>query len=174
MTSKTELPDVNSPNIKLVTATPEEAYEQQIANSIEWKGALPLEAYLRRETMLSQTALTRDGGLTSWALVHESEAGRTVLSACETIKKRALVVRDGKVREVVCHGVCSVFCPPDNRGKGYASRMIVDLGEKLNTWQVDEDNKEILFSVLWSDIGKVCCMLLLCLFYDADCVKAIL
>lgn len=159
-----QLPDCNAPSVKLTIATPEEAYEQQRVNSIEWKGALPLEGYLRREAMLVQQRLTQNGGLTSWALVHEDgESGRVVLSACETIKKKAFVAKDGQVKDVICHGVCSVFCPLENRGKGYAGRMITELGERLATWQTDKDNEEILFSVLWSDIGKV--FLNLCKYY---------
>ncbi|KAL1303751.1 hypothetical protein AAFC00_007093 [Neodothiora populina] len=146
------LPDRQDPSVSLVVATPEEVHEQQVLNSDEWKGALPLEAYLRREAMLVQERLTRDGGLTPWVLVHEHGDGRTVLSSCETINKKALVAVNGEVREVVCHGVCSVFCPPDYRGKGYAGRMITDLGEKLRTWQAEESDSP--FSVLWSDIGK--------------------
>lgn len=152
------LPDSKGPNVKLVNSTAKEAHEQQIVNSDEWAGALPLEAYLRREQMLIQQNLTKDGGLTSWALVHETDSGRTVLSSCETIKKRALVAKDGQVKDTICHGVCSVFCPHEYRGKGYAGRMIKELGEKLETWQTNEQ-EESLFSLLWSDIGKVDCLI---------------
>ena len=146
-------PDGRGSQVALVNTTAEEVYEQQRLNSDEWKGALPLEAYLRREKMLLEQRLTRDGGLTPWALVHEDENGRQILSSCETIRKKALVSVDGIVKDVVCHGVCSVFCPPEYRGRGYAGRMVKELGEKLRTWQTDQ--QECLFSVLWSDIGKV-------------------
>jgi len=148
------LSDSKGPGVALENIKPEEAFEQQKLNSTEWKAALPLEAYLRREKTLLQQRLTRQGGLTSWGLVHTSESGqRTVLSSCETIRKKALVAMDGHVKEVVSHGVCSVFCRPEYRGKGYAGAMIKALGEKLQTWQTDQ--QECLFSVLWSDIGKV-------------------
>jgi hypothetical protein len=151
------LPDRNSSELYLVVATPEEILAQQNANSDEWRGSLPLDAYLRREELLVDQTLTRDGGLTAWSLVYQpagsDEKDRKVLCGCETIKKRALVASSNTVEAVTTHGVCSVFCPPENRGKGYAGRMIADLGEKLRTWQ--SNGQDNLFSVLWSDIGKV-------------------
>lgn len=143
----------NASNLVLLNPSVDEVHEQQVLNSDEWKGALPLDAYLRREEMLLQQRLTRDGGLTPWALVRQSDSEREILASCETIKKKALVAKDGEVKDVVSHGVCSVFCPPEKRGKGYAGEMIRLLGEKLQNWQTDE--QECLFSVLWSDIGKV-------------------
>ena len=38
-------------------------------------------------------------------------------------------------------------------GRGYAARMMGALGEKLQHWQAEEHDS--LFSVLFSDIGKV-------------------
>lgn len=118
----------------------------------------PLPAYLRREEMLAEQDLTKDGGITAWALVYQPSGGsdqdRQVVCGCETIRKRALVASNNTVEFVTAHGVCSVFCPPQYRGKGYAGRMMVDLGERLKTWQ--SKGQPNLFSVLWSDIGKVC------------------
>ena len=152
------LPNGDSPDLHLVLATPDEILAQQNANSDEWRGVLPLSAYLRREEMLAGQDLTKDGGLTSWALVYQpsgtSEQDRQFVCGCETIRKRALVASNNTVEFVTAHGVCSVFCPPQYRGKGYAGRMMVDLGEKLKTWQ--SKGQPNLFSVLWSDIGKVC------------------
>lgn len=148
-----KLPDGKSSDIELTQPTHEEAVEQTRLNSKEWKGALSLPAYLGREEHLGKQKLIRDGGLTSWALVTKDGNPRAVLSSCETIRKKALVVQDGQIKEVICHGVASVFCPPEYRGKGYAGRMIRDLGEKLRTWQTE--SQDCLFSVLYSDIGKV-------------------
>ena len=151
------LPDRNSPEIQLVVGTPEEIIAQQQANSEEWRGALTTSAYLHREEVLADQILTKDGGLTAWSLVYQpaasDEKDRQVLCGCETIKKRALVASGNTVEAVTAHGVCSVFCPPKYRGKGYAGRMMADLGEKLRTWQ--SNGQDNLFSVLYSDIGKV-------------------
>ncbi|KAK5165470.1 uncharacterized protein LTR77_008999 [Saxophila tyrrhenica] len=150
-----ELPDKESSAIQLVIATPDEYRTQQEANSTEWRGALSLEAYLRREVHLANTSLTEDGGLTCWALVYQPSADRKrqVLCGCETIRKKALVSQNGKVEETTAHGVGSVFCPPAHRGKGYAGRMMADLGKRLQSWQAEE-SRRVLFSVLYSDIGK--------------------
>ncbi|WPH04633.1 Hypothetical protein R9X50_00752600 [Acrodontium crateriforme] len=149
----TELPHKDSPDVHLVEATEEESIAQQHANSAEWQGQLDLDAYLRRETVLINQDLTRDGGLTTWVLVHQPENGpRKVLCGCESIKKKALLARSGKVEDVVAHGIASVFCEAKHRGKGYASRMMSELGKKLKSWQAG--NGSSAFSVLYSDIGK--------------------
>lgn len=150
-----DLPKRDSPDLQLVVATPEENIAQQHANSTEWRGALSLEQYLRREEHLSNQELTKDDGLTAWMLVYQPDGNgkRQVLCGCETIKKEALVSKQGKVEDAIAHGVCSVFCPPEFRGKGYAGRMIAELGKALKDWQTD-GRKQVLFSVLFSDIGK--------------------
>ncbi len=80
---------------------------------------------------------------------------RNTLASCETLRKRALVSRDGQqVQEVISHGIGSVFCDPAHRGKGYASRMLSELGKILDTWQQQHESKAD-FTVLFSDIGKV-------------------
>lgn len=46
----------------------------------------------------------------------------------------------------------------EHRGRKYAERMMEELGERLRTWKADQ--YPVLFSVLYSDIGKVCSILL--------------
>jgi hypothetical protein len=149
------LPNRNSEEIYLDIATQEELLAQQHVNSTEWRGALDLETYLRREEHLANQDLTRDGALTGWVLAYQPHDSykRQVLCGCETYRKKALVSRNGSVEETICYGVGSVFCPPEFRGKGYAGRMMSDLGKKLRSWQ-DGNVKKPLFSVLFSDIGK--------------------
>ncbi|KAM0716060.1 hypothetical protein Q7P37_008574 [Cladosporium fusiforme] len=150
------LPSRDSPELHLVLATAEEQVAQLHANSEEWQGALSLSDYFRREEHLMAQALTKDGGLTSWVLVHQpagtSENDRKVLCGCESIKKRAFFAAGGKVEDVVAHGVASVFCPPQYRGQGYAGRMMTELGEQLKRWQMEREPN--LLSILYSDIGK--------------------
>ena len=84
-----------------------------------------------------------------------STRNRTILASCETLRKRALIAREGQpVQEVISHGIGSVFCDPALRGKGYARRMLSELGKMLDTWQQQDENKAD-FTVLFSDIGKV-------------------
>ena len=102
--------------------------------------------------------LTKDGGLTHWILVDKNERPneRKVLGACESIRKRALMNKNGEVVEVVSHGIGGVFCNPKYRGRKYASRMMIELGEKLRTFQTDASIKgreKCEFTVLWSDVG---------------------
>jgi hypothetical protein len=147
------LPPSKSPNLVLVHPTDDEKLRQLNLNGVAWRGALSLDAYLRREHHLAQQDATREGGLTSWVLADSSEGkSRRILAGCETYRKKALIASKGKLRETTAHGVGSVFCPEEFRGRGYASRMIRDLGKTLSSWQADN----CLFSILFSDIGKVC------------------
>ncbi|KAI9821854.1 MAG: hypothetical protein M1827_002436 [Pycnora praestabilis] len=145
-------PDGKAPTLALVHPTPAEKLATWKLNGASWRGALSLDAYLRREVHLASQALTKDGGITYWVLVDTAVKDRPILCSCETLRKKALVSRDGIVEEVVSHGIGSVFCPPDMRGRGYASRMMKELGKNLQVWQTE--GKKCLFTVLYSDIGK--------------------
>ncbi|KAJ5893748.1 hypothetical protein N7495_005439 [Penicillium taxi] len=150
------LPAGDSPDLVLVRATAEERIECLKLNSIAWKGPLDLDAYISRENLLLNQSLTRDS-LTIWILVDRSEpeGKRTILSACETYKKRALLAYNGALEDVVTHGIGCVYCRAEFRGKGYAKRMCEELGKKLEKWLVEEQPRgRSLFSILYSDIGK--------------------
>jgi GNAT superfamily N-acetyltransferase len=120
-----------------------------------WGPALSETDYLTREAYLTTVPLARDGGITHWILtVRDMPAdARPILSSCESLRKRAVEARDGVVREGVAHGIASVFTDPQYRGRGYASRMMTELGARLRGWQAGGGG-ESLFSVLYSDIGK--------------------
>ncbi|PNS18448.1 DNA polymerase zeta catalytic subunit [Sphaceloma murrayae] len=95
----------------LTHPTPTELHAHQTANSVGWRGALPLEAYLRRETCLYDQPLTRSGGLQPWILAVPSSSppptattgtsttstpplpppDRSAVCSCETLRKRALL-----------------------------------------------------------------------------------
>ncbi|KAF2091289.1 hypothetical protein K490DRAFT_54182 [Saccharata proteae CBS 121410] len=147
-----DLPKGDAATLTLVQPTREEKLVQWTKNAASWKGALSLEAYLRREDYLAGQDFTRDGGITWWALVDSASEKRRVLAGCESFRKKAVVAQNGKITESICHGVGSVFCPPEYRGRGYAQRMMRELAKELRTWQAEET--ECLFTVLWSDIGK--------------------
>lgn len=149
----TKLPDSASLNLRLVHPTEKEKVEQWSKNGVSWKGALSLEAYQRRERYLLQAPLAKDGGLTHWILVDSDAEDRQVFAGCETLKKKALMAWNGKVEDIICHGIGSVFSPPEYRGRGYGRRLMKELGPKLESWQ--SKDKQCLFSVLYSDIGKV-------------------
>lgn len=151
------LPDAKSPYLHLTHPTDEERLETWTLNSASWGGALSQSGYVEREIFLTKAPLARDGGVTHWILVDKElpPNQRSILASCETLRKRALVCKNGEMTEVITHGIGSVFCNPEYRGRGYASRMMRELGGKLRTWQTDAKSPSCAFSVLWSDIGKV-------------------
>lgn len=155
MIAHDNLPSSKSSSLNLAQPSKNEIQKQLAQNGIVWRGALSFEAYLRREEYLSSQGIAKASGLTSWILVDTAlkPDDRTILAGCESLRKRALISSRGKVEEVICHGVCSVFSAPEFRRRGYAGRMIEELGKKLETWQVED--KPCLLSVLYSDIGKV-------------------
>jgi hypothetical protein len=131
-------------------------------NGLEWKGALTIEDYILRENHLGTRELTRNGGIEAWALAlpgsgTESEK-RQLLASCETYKKKALISAEGKLQEAICYGIGSVFCPLQYRGQGYASLLLTKLALELEKRQAKTSNNggsTVVFSALWSDIGKV-------------------
>jgi GNAT superfamily N-acetyltransferase len=142
----------------------------------KWGPALTEEDYLTREAYLTTVPLARDGGITHWVLTVSNlpPDERPILSSCESLRKRAVYVpKEGggnKLVEGVAHGIASVFTDPAFRGRGYASRMMKELGQRLKGWQaekgeagaaatatateVEVEKSRSLFSVLYSDIGK--------------------
>ena len=161
MTSS-EFPASSAPTLTLVHPTEEEKLQTWKLNGKSWAGRLSMETYIKRETFLANQAFTRDGGITYWILVDSTKSmkERAILASCESLRKRALVARAekdgaGEVEEVVSHGIGSVFCNPEYRGRGYARRMVEELARTLDTWQ-QPDGKRTDFTVLYSDIGKVC------------------
>ena len=156
-----DLPSRDSPTLSLLHPTKEEQALIWKLNGEIWRGPLSPEAYVRRELHLSNQVLTRDGGMTCWVLVDvaksnpSSSTPRAVLASCESYRKRALVARSGgDFKEVISHGIGSVFTNPRYRGRGYGARMMKELGTMLDLWQQKEGAKAT-FTVLYSDISKV-------------------
>lgn len=156
--SSDNLPFSTSGSIALIHPTEAERQATWLLNGQSWRGALSLPAYLRREEFLVNQSLTRDGGISFWILVDNSASPSTprrILASCETIRKKAFIAKPGRrVKEVVSHGVGSVFCDPQLRGRGFAGRMMRELGQRLDAWQ-QEAETTTNFTVLFSDIGKV-------------------
>lgn len=199
--------DPPSQTLHLTHPSPSQIAAQTKLHALSWRGALSVEAYLRREKFLHDQDWTRDGGVTYWALVNggtkqeaggpvtgiangqgDKESEPAVLCGCETFRKRGLVAESipineltgngdsgnssyalngasrperqtatkVRVREVLVHGLGTVFCDPQFRGRGFAGKMMALLNRELRTWQAeDEDGGRAGFSVLYSDIGKV-------------------
>lgn len=153
-----DLPPSDSAKLALLHPTPEEKKATWNLNGQVWRGNMDLPTYIRRETYLGNQALTRDGGITFWILVDTSlpPNERPILASCESLRKQAVIVQEnGQVTDTTSHGICSVFCNPEYRGRRYARRMINELGNKLDNWQ-QKEGERASFTVLYSDIGKVC------------------
>lgn len=161
------LPPGNSPDLQLVPATELERTQSWHINCHEWRGPLSPAQYFEREAYLERQSLVSDGKITFWILTlktsdpnsHDSSrstSGRPILAACETVLKSAYVAQGGKLRKILAHGIGSVYCRSEYRGKGYASRMISELGTRLGelAWQQPKDTPRGFFSVLYSDIGR--------------------
>jgi GNAT superfamily N-acetyltransferase len=152
------LPSAQSAALKLEPATLLEYVQTAYLNADEWKGPLTIEQYLQREDILQAVNLTRDGRITGWILTTDSlpkntDGSRPILASCESIPIHAYLARDGVVEKIQAHGIASVYNRPEHRGKGYASRMMAELGKRLETWQ-PLNGAINQFSVLFSDIGQ--------------------
>lgn len=164
------LPPPDSPNLVLAESTRSELLHVWGLHHPMWGPALKIEDYLAREEFLMTVPLAKNGGVTHWILTDRDSTPdkRPIYASCESLRKRALASRLGAngpvIEDGIAHGIASVFTNPTYRGRGYASRMMNELGPKLKEWS--EGRKEpkdggeetvvthSLFSVLYSDIGK--------------------
>lgn len=150
-----ELPESTSPDLHLCHPTPDECVKISTYTSAAWKDSLTVPVYLQESDVLATVPLAKDGGLTSWALVDKNQAPnqRHILCSCESFRKRALTSdASGNVEDVIIHGIASVFCAPQYRRRGYATRHMKELGEILRNWQLEHGR--CIGSILYSDIGK--------------------
>lgn len=150
-------PASTSDDLVLVPASDLEYLQTWHLNAGEWRGPLSLEQYLRRERTLQTIDLTKDGRITAWILTSDkiprnADGTRPILASCETLLKHAYLAKNGKLQEILAHGIGSVYCRSEYRGNGYAGRMMVELGKVMETWQQPNGTKGT-FSVLYSDIG---------------------
>lgn len=159
------LPDSESLTVLLASPTAEERFTARMLSSQAWRGPLSVEAFIEREQYLSDQEATRHGGLRPWILCDTAEGPadgqqRTVLASSETVRRNALVSYcengDRKVEDTVCYGVASVFCRPEFRRRGYARRMVKELGRMLRGKIPELGLENCMFSVLYSDVGLVC------------------
>jgi GNAT superfamily N-acetyltransferase len=158
-TDASSLPDASSPDLILTQATPLERERVWALHHRKWGGILTLEQYIAREAYLRNVPLQKDGGITHWILTDSTQPdGRPILSSCDTYRKRALSCTPaGELTDGIAHGIGAVFTDPQYRGKGYASRMLKELGPALKAWQAGGQQQPAgtaLFSILYSDIGK--------------------
>ncbi|KAK6384464.1 hypothetical protein LTS17_002027 [Exophiala oligosperma] len=164
--------NAQSPSLSLEVATPIEHVRTAHLNAEEWRGCLTAEQYCAREAVLHNTDLTREGGITCWILTTTLEenlpkegdadgpSSRPIFASCESILFHAYVAQEGRLKQVRAHGIGTVYTPAEHRGKGYAGRMMADLGPRLEIWQQQQQQqiprgalKKNAASLLFSDIG---------------------
>ncbi|KAI0444189.1 hypothetical protein F4803DRAFT_512325 [Xylaria telfairii] len=155
MESTITLPIAESPNLHLSQPTPEECTKIWTDTAGSWRRSLTIPVYLVESQYLTTVPLAKNGGMTIWVLVDKSlpPNERRVLCSCESFRKRALTSdQRGNIEEGLIHGIASVFCPSEYRGRGYGTRHMKEIAKVLHGWQ-SEHGKSI-GSVLYSDIGK--------------------
>jgi GNAT superfamily N-acetyltransferase len=157
------LPSGDSEELVLVQATELERTQCWHLNVHAWRGLLSPAQYLQREVYLERQSLVSDGKITFWFLTlknyrqTDKSSARPILASCETLLKEAYVAQAGQLRPALAHGIGSVFCRPEYRGKGYASRMMSELATRLGklAWQQPREASRGHFSVLYSDVGPL-------------------
>lgn len=156
MDSPPQLPLSDSPNLHLTHPTADECIKIWTETFSSWKDSLTLPLYLKESQFLTTVPLAKDGGMTAWILVDKTLAPdqRPILCSCETFRKRSLSSdATGTLQETIVHGIASVFCPPQYRGRGYAARHMGELAKRLRDWQ--SEHGKVVASTLYSDIGKL-------------------
>lgn len=152
---KDDLPDSKSPDLSLRHPTEHECIAIWNNTSAAWIDSLTPQLYLKESFFLTTIPLARDGGMTTWVLVHKDSVPneRQILCSCETFWKHSVTSNTrGQVSDNIVHGIASVFCPLPYRHRGYAGRMMQELVKELYRWQTD--NFPCVGATLYSDIGK--------------------
>jgi GNAT superfamily N-acetyltransferase len=143
-------------------ATPGERVLCWKRNHVSWGRILSdIDHYIGRELLNGTAPLNQNGGITYWILstleeppIEGEEDESTILAACESLRKRSLVLTKAGIEEGYHgYGVASVYTNPACRGQGVARILM----ERLGKWF---DEVGARFSVLFSDVGRVSRMLL--------------
>ena len=167
--SASAMPPSTSPRLKIGQATDAENIDIW---TLKWHPPLNQSAYVAKEEHCASQLITANRGITHWILYedegspsssteNQTKAMKKVLASTDTIRRRALVTtfaHDGQavLQEVPCHQICRMFCRKEHRGKRYPARMLQELKPVLETWQQEDGGAKVKFTVLYSDVGKVC------------------
>ncbi|KAF9523066.1 hypothetical protein CPB83DRAFT_863562 [Crepidotus variabilis] len=170
-------------SLTIVPATPDQQIEFMKRSYPQWgkpKG-WSFETYKGLGEDWNGREACKAGRFVLWVLTKRDELESVnFLCSCETFLRPAIVVypndsdtlTNHKVENVTGYGIASVFTPPENRGKGYASHMMRLLHwmlAPLNLFHHGQEEfprevwgdppkmpgfvREAKFSVLYSDIG---------------------
>ncbi|KAL2127207.1 hypothetical protein VTI74DRAFT_11108 [Chaetomium olivicolor] len=137
---------ITAKDVIFTQATPHQRILSWELNGASWAPPMTISQYVGRETTLSETALSADGGTKYWIL-HPKDDPETIVSACEVTTKKALVADSNGVREVDAYSIASVFTNPLFRERGMAGHMLRKVQEEVDGWTE--------CGALYSDIGRV-------------------
>lgn len=115
-------------------------------NGASWAAPMSLEQYVGRETTLSETPLSANGGTKYLVLYHKDDLER-IVSACEVTAKKLLVADAQGSRVVDSYAIASVFTAPRYRGHGMGHHLLKKVQELVD--------KTTECGSLYSDIGRV-------------------
>ena len=137
--------DITLEDAVFTKATPEQRRLAWELNGASWATPMSIPDYVERETTLSETALSRDGGCTYWIL-HRRDDPSDIISGCEVTRKEILIADAGGPRVATGYSIASVYTNPKYRAKGMAGMML----RRVQEW-MDADSE---CSALYSDIGR--------------------
>ena len=137
--------EISLDNVVFTEATPEQRELSWRLNGVSWASPLSIDEYVGRETALSQTTLSGNGG-TRYFILHHKNDHNAILSACEVTRKEVLVADATGTRILEGYAIASVFTAPEYRGHGLARHLLIKVREA-----VDETAE---FGALYSDIGR--------------------
>ncbi|KAG7293617.1 hypothetical protein NEMBOFW57_003671 [Staphylotrichum longicolle] len=132
-------------DVVFTEATPHQRVLSWELNGASWAPPMTIEQYVGRETTLSQTALSANGG-TKYFILHPKTDPETIVSACEVTTKRAVVASSNEVREVAAYSIASVFTNPRFREQGMAGYMLRQVQAAVDSTAE--------CGALYSDIGR--------------------
>ncbi|EKM56951.1 uncharacterized protein PHACADRAFT_91589 [Phanerochaete carnosa HHB-10118-sp] len=163
--------------LSLFAATPEQVIESRKRTHMEWARGLSMEEYLKRDEIMDFQEHAANGKLMTWVLASRSDP--TTLDfkcSCETYAflplatyRRPVILAtptSSITTEALGYEIASVYTPPRNRGKGYATHMMrllhwvlaprSFLPEFPSQWGTMPESplQDALFSVLYSDVGR--------------------
>ncbi|KAF8517931.1 hypothetical protein BU17DRAFT_76228 [Hysterangium stoloniferum] len=162
--------DFNLSQLSLFPATPAQVDKSRRNQHSEWgRGSSP-EYYLKLKELVDVHEHATEDKYITWVLAPRDDPETLdFLCSCATFRRRALVhyASSQEVEERVAYAVSVVFCPPENRKKGYASHMMRllhymlappgSIGPFPSSWGLPPVAPPTagngLFSVLYSAIG---------------------
>ncbi|KAF0512855.1 gnat family acetyltransferase [Gigaspora margarita] len=146
--------EIEHQDLVLVEATPEQARITNRNSYMDWGyPLLTIDEYIEREEILANNEFTSEN-FKVWILVSKkcnllNDTEPTIFSQCETFKLKALItLSSGQIQEVIGYYIGSLFTPPQYRHKGYATKLMELLNDKLRF------EYKAKFSYLHSAIGS--------------------